>query len=235
MIQLDLQKQYNLLNKSIFNNTLPSSIPVKWNHSRTSMGKTRIKGNLDGSPEISITISRFFLCTQNEYIEPLIHEMIHVYMAVHGEFKKDGRVHGPLFRSHMNRINREFPQYRISIKENGPLKIDRSRIKTQNGFLLCMDKNIHFNLFCREIDNTLQNHIIKHIPGLHKIRSGDIIFFTGQYEEFATAPIRQNKKTLTHKLQYFKDKKRMRNIKKIILENEHIHYPIKRNIFFRRA
>jgi len=233
MSQLNLDEQYSRLNREIFSNALPSDVSVKWNHSRTNMGKTKITRHRDRSYEFHITISRFFICQEKEYIETLIHEMIHVYMAQSGEFRKDGRVHGPLFKKHMNRINREFPQYTISIKEEGPVEIDQKRIKKQNGFLLCDADKTYYNLYYREIDSRIQRSVMKYLPAAFNINSGDVYFFQGEYSQLATAPVRRTTKTLIGKLQYLKDSEAMTQLKSSVLEDHIEHFPITRKSYLK--
>jgi len=228
MTQLNLEEQYSQLNREIFNNALPPDVSVRWNHSRTNMGKTRITRHSDHSYLFHITISRFFICQDREYIETLIHEMIHVYMVLSGEFRKDGRIHGPLFQKHMNRINREYPQYNISVKEEGPVEIDHKRIKGQNGFLLCGADQTYFNLYYREIDRKVQRFITRHLPATLNLSNGDIYFFKGKYSQLATAPVRRTTRTLVSKLQYLKDSESMNQIKMSIQENHIEQIPITR-------
>ncbi|MBN2658855.1 MAG: SprT-like domain-containing protein [Spirochaetales bacterium] len=226
MDSLNLSEQYDKLNKMIFNGLLPGGIQIKWNHSRTNLGKTRISMKSDGTSDFRITISRFFLCTEKQYIETLIHEMIHVLMVVSGEFRKDGRVHGPLFRHHMDRINREFPQYRITIKEDGPVDVDYGKIRLQRGFLLCSGDKIYFNLLNRDIQDKDRRQVVRRIPGAYKISEGDLYFFEGRFAELATAPVRRNINTFIGKLQYLKDREAMERLRDNIIENPHIYIPI---------
>lgn len=212
MHTLNLEHKYKILNDEIFNNSLPENLPVKWNHSKTSLGKTRIKITSLGSHEMSISISKFFICSEKEYMETLIHEMIHVFMVVSGEFRKDNRVHGPLFRRHMDQINRDFPHYRISIKEKKQLAIEMSRLKSRDGFLLIFQDKHYFNLYFKSIDENLKKKIIRSLKRGFNIRDGSIYFFTGIYAELATAPVRRSLKTLTGKIQYLRNNESMESL-----------------------
>lgn len=212
MINLNLTKQYSEINSEIFSNKLPSDIPVKWNHSKTALGKTQIRSPRFGKPEISISISKFFICSKKEYTETLIHEMIHVLMVINGEYHKDTRIHGALFQANMNRINRDFPHYKISIREKKQLPVDISKIKNMNGFFLITEEKQYFNLYCKEIDKSMQKQIIKALKRGFKIRTGAIYFFSGKYEELASAPVRRSAKTLTGKIQYLHNNKTMESL-----------------------
>ncbi|MBB6478959.1 SprT-like domain-containing protein [Spirochaeta isovalerica] len=228
MSSMDLSKEYSILNRKIFDNSLPETIPVKWNNSRTNLGKTRISLNRDGTYDFAITISRFFLCSDKQYTETLIHEMIHVYMAVSGEFRKDGKIHGPLFKKHMNRINRDFPQFQITIKEEGRVNVDISKIPHQNGFLLCTGDRIFFNLLNKDIDESIRKQVIRQIPLAYRIKQGDLYFFQGRYSQLATVPVRRNVKTFIGKLQYLRDRDSMESLRDSILQNHQLHIPLQK-------
>ncbi len=212
MNKLDLDEHYKLLNEEIFSNQLPEKIPLKWNHSKTSMGKTRIKMTRLGALEMSISISKFFICSEKEYVETLIHEMIHVLMVVLGEFRKDNRIHGPLFRMHMARINKDFPHYSISIKEIKQLPIDISKMKIRDGFFLSFKGKQYFNIYYETIDEKMKKKIVRSLKRGFNITDGKIYFFTGKYEELATAPVRRSIRTLTGKIQYLRDSKSMESL-----------------------
>jgi hypothetical protein len=147
MTQLNLRIEYDKLNHLIFHNQLPKDISLKWNYSKTCLGKTRIQHKGNGVYDFQISISRFYVCSDKEYVETLIHEMIHVFMVINGEFRKDKRVHGPLFKKYMNDINHQFPQYTIKVKENNKVEIDASRIALQNGFFLITGNNKKYSIY----------------------------------------------------------------------------------------
>lgn len=226
MNKLDLDEHYKLLNEEIFSNQLPEKLPIKWNHSKTSMGKTRIKMTHLGAHEMSISISKFFICSEKEYVETLIHEMIHVFMVILGEFRKDNRVHGPLFRKHMDHINKNFPHYRISIKEKKRLPIDISKMKIRDGFFLISQGKQYFNIYYESIDEKMKNKIIRALKRSFNITDGTIYFFTGRYEELATAPVRRSMRTLTGKIQYLRDVKSMESLFDKIQKNSPDAHPI---------
>lgn len=210
----DLQAEYTRLNQLIFGGKLPENITLKWNHSKTCLGKTKIEGlSFKGKLNFHIYISKFFICSEKEYIETLIHEMIHVLMAVKGEFKNDKRVHGPLFRQYMNQINNQFPQYTIKIKEDKKLEIDHSRIKIQNGFFLVTEHDKkYFNLYKDELNHKIVKKVLRVLKSGFRIKKGELYTFKGKYSELATAPIRKNMNTLTGKLQYLHNKEEMENL-----------------------
>lgn len=213
MSDLNLKNEYEMLNNLIFNNQLPEDMPVKWNHSKTCLGKTRIKYSSNIGFSFKITISNFFLCSDKEYIETLIHEMIHVHMAVNGDFRKDNRVHGPLFKKYMHDINIQFPQYNIKIKENKKLHVDESRILIQNGFFLITEDNKkYFNLYKHELDQKIIKRVIMSLSSIFRIKNGNVYIFRGKYPELASAPVRKNLKTLSGKLQYLHNKEDMEEL-----------------------
>ena len=216
MSELNLLNEYKKINQLIFQNKLPDTIPVSWNHSRTALGKTRIKFVPGKDPLFAIHISNFFLCSDLEYIETLIHEMIHVLIAINGEYKKDKLIHGPIFKKYMNRINHDFPQYSISIKENRPLKIDQSKIRMQNGFYIIVGDKHYFNLYTKNIYPVDRDKIIRALCRNFRITQGEIHFFRGQYKLLATASVRRKVKTLTGKLQYLHNKSDMESLFQLI-------------------
>jgi len=224
MDNLDLNEQYRKINKEIFSNKLPENIPVKWNHSKTAMGKTRIRIPRNGLPEMSIAISRFFICSSKEYTETLIHEMIHVFMVENGEYHKDNRIHGSLFRKYMDQINKDFPQYTISVKENKQIPVDPSKIKKRHGYLILFNGKQYFNLYNNNIDEKMRKRIIRSLKRGFNIGNGKIYFFYGKYEEIASAPVRRTFKTLTGKIQYLRDSESMESlIEKIKKDSPHYY------------
>lgn len=233
MSKPNLKEQYAYLNKLIFENSLPELIPIRWNHSKTSMGKTHISMSSSGEMTFKISISRFFLCTEHQYIETLIHEMIHVLMASKGEFKVDSRVHGPRFKEHMSRINRDFPQYRITVKEERQIPVDEKRIALQNGYLASFDNKIYFNLYSKDLDRKMQHTIVNRLPALYGISKGDIYFFQGRYSQLSTAPVRRNVKTLIGKIQFLRDNNEMMKIMSHVEENHSAHYSISKKEFIK--
>ena len=182
--------------------------------------------------DFKITISKFFLCTEREYIETLIHEMIHVLMAVKGEFRKDKRVHGPLFRKYMEEINKNFPEYSITVKEQRQLPVNKTRMAMQNGFLLIFDNKVYFNLYKDRIDKNRHGGILRKLVFHYGIQRGEIYFFQGKYTTLATAPVRQNLKTLTGKIQFLHNEKEMIKLRNNIRENHLYYYSIKSNYSF---
>jgi len=236
MAQLDLTAEYDKLNKLIFQNRLPDGITIKWNHSKKCLGKTKITQSHNKAISFHISISKFFLCTDMEYIETLIHEMIHVQMAIEGNFRKGIRPHGSLFRKYMDQINNQFPQYSIKIREDEKVEIDKSRIALQKGFLLVTDNNKkYFNLYRNEINDRELKLIINHLSSAGHNTTGNLYVFQGKYQELATAPVRNNLKTLVERLQYFHNEEEMENLLELIRKGQHDLYRIekKKSLFER--
>ncbi len=230
LLMLNIINEYRRLNKEIFRDQLPENIILKWNNSKTCLGKTKIQMTGEGDYSFTIYISRFFICTDKEYIETLIHEMIHVLMAAKGEFKMDKRVHGPQFCCYMNSINRQFPQYNIKVKEDKKLEIDQSKVALQHGFFLVLDDNRkYFNLYNKRIDEKMIKTIISHLTSAFRKSNGELYTFHGRYPEIATAPVRKTLKTVSCKLQFLQDNMEMEILHNKIRNDSHNCYQIGRH------
>lgn len=114
-----LIKQFNILNKEFFNGELPS-IEIKISRTKNVFGKYMFKlpcfANGYKEVPMSISISKFWIRTRKEYIETLMHEMIHYYLS----YKMIGRTedpHGYHFQKMMREINNK-SDYNISIRSS---------------------------------------------------------------------------------------------------------------------
>lgn len=101
-----LYQQFDRFNQLCFEGKLPRA-EIRLNSRRRSLGLTRYRHNrLTGQRIVWIEISVFFDMPESEYIDTLVHEMIHYYIFVNG--LKDTSTHGKLFRAEMERIRRDF-------------------------------------------------------------------------------------------------------------------------------
>lgn len=56
--------------------------------------------------DFTIRVSTYYACTEREYQETLLHEMIHYYITY--KHIRDTSSHGPVFRSMMEQLNRQY-------------------------------------------------------------------------------------------------------------------------------
>lgn len=122
--EIDLQKDFDYLNKKLFDNKL-NNIPLKFNKSKIKLGivsintetlvnrltkkKTVVKEIIN-----YLAISTFFELSHKQYIDVLAHEMIHVYLIQRNVIEDD---HGTEFKKEMNRINNTYG-FNIKISED---------------------------------------------------------------------------------------------------------------------
>lgn len=100
-----LIEKFNEYNRQFFNNELPA-VPISYSRSRKKMGSTNYQRDEQGKPILStlrITMSVYYDLSEEEYIDTLVHEMIHCYILVKGI--KDTGKHGEEFQRIMREIN----------------------------------------------------------------------------------------------------------------------------------
>lgn len=104
-----IKEKFDYYNKLCFDGKLAMP-PIKLNMRYAQMGITKYKSNLSPQGHIhnddfSIEISVRRNLPEEEYIDTLIHEMIHYYIAFNNIV--DDSPHGTIFRQKMNQIIRE--------------------------------------------------------------------------------------------------------------------------------
>lgn len=104
--QFNLQKEYDRLNKELFNTSL-INIPLGWDNTVKSGG--RVVGILNKKTGIKkeslqLNLSKKFNRTYDDWINTLIHEMIHVKQLLDGYIRD---MHGYSFQRWMNEINKK--------------------------------------------------------------------------------------------------------------------------------
>lgn len=208
MNQLDLEMEYGKLNREIFSGSLPEKISVKWSSARRYAGITQVRFNrLTGKcEECAIRISRFLEYSDDEYRETLIHEMIHVKIALMGRKAWKQAPHGLLFRNEMERINRDFRQYSITISDKQFRKIRENHRKMQHGIVVKTPEGASWiNLFYRNIDIHLFNRTICHLSAWSEFKNASIYSFNGIYEHTGQFSVRRTERTLVTGLQRPRD------------------------------
>lgn len=110
---------FDRFNEQIFEGSLPA-IPVKMVKARSFLGKLCYTSTRKGflgfvvdHGNFCLKISVSFDLSREELEDVIIHEMIHYYLDING--RRDRTAHGPLFRSTMEKINREHGRH-ISIR-----------------------------------------------------------------------------------------------------------------------
>lgn len=137
---LNLQDEYQKLNKLLFNGEL-QPVEMKWEVVKHCGGRvvgTRMKRMVGrqwkpyGPTTIQyLGMSTYMQLTYQKFVNILAHEMIHVYMIQNNI--NDLGYHGPLFKNHMDKINKRglgitisiFDTYtieEIQLSDNEPLK-----------------------------------------------------------------------------------------------------------------
>lgn len=108
-----LEQQYETLNKQCFQGQLPT-VRIQLSKARTYLGQLGYKRRrkllggweyYDYVIRISIRLDQ----TEEEITDTLLHEMIHLYIAVN--HLKDSSSHGPLFRQIMDNINTRYDRH----------------------------------------------------------------------------------------------------------------------------
>lgn len=104
-----LRTWFRQFNDDYFGGELPMP-RLALSKARTRLGtmscKCRRKWLRPVYTDFTIRISTYYVCTEREYQETLLHEMIHYYITY--SHLPDKSSHGPLFRSIMQRLNREY-------------------------------------------------------------------------------------------------------------------------------
>lgn len=107
-----IQDTFVRYNELIFDNSLPMPM-FRLTTTRLAMGVTRT-GVLNNIKQISIDISIRYDLPKEDYINTIVHEMIHYYIEYNN--MQDDASHGKLFVSIMNKINSE---HNLNIKVFG--------------------------------------------------------------------------------------------------------------------
>lgn len=113
-----------MFNALCFGGKLPV-VPLKVSHARTFLGKLvmrRKRGFFLSRTEYQLRISDFYDLPQQEFEDTVLHEMIHLHIAVNR--LKDTSPHGPVFRRIMEAFNQRYGRH-VTVSrrmKDGPLK-----------------------------------------------------------------------------------------------------------------
>uniref|UniRef100_A0A1B6DH22 Protein with SprT-like domain at the N terminus n=1 Tax=Clastoptera arizonana TaxID=38151 RepID=A0A1B6DH22_9HEMI len=101
----DIHALFIAFNKRFFYGSL-DSVEVTWSSRMTNCAGVCSYQNRSGFCSIRLSAPLLKLRPRSDLVETLLHEMIHAYLFVsNNDRDRDG--HGPIFQSHMHRINRE--------------------------------------------------------------------------------------------------------------------------------
>lgn len=132
-----LYEKFDYFNRLCYQGLLIRPL-IKLNRRTRSLGLTRIEYNrLTKRKKIWIEISTYFDLPEKEYIDTLVHEMIHYYIATNDI--KDTSVHGKVFKSEVERIKRNY-NIDISLKFNDPQMLESASSPVVRYFCVSKDK-----------------------------------------------------------------------------------------------
>lgn len=170
----DIINLYEKYNKLIFNNQLPRPTLLLSDRKR-GVGLTKCKTmvNPDGKKrnyDFSISISTYWDLPEEEYIDTLVHEMIHYYIAYHNI--EDNAMHGKVFMKMMNEITLKHG-IKISVNFTPTEEIISSGKGRERLHYICVaegEKEDHYLIVAAKNKlSDLQEQIPK-IPGLKNIK-----------------------------------------------------------------
>lgn len=104
-LNTDLQKEYDKFNNLVWNGQL-KRVPLQWGMSKVHFGCVRshgLRNNIRSYIVDYLEISLFNKINYQDFVDTLVHEMIHVYIITN--YIKDTDSHGVEFRKEMKRIN----------------------------------------------------------------------------------------------------------------------------------
>lgn len=204
MSSLNLEKEYRELNSRLFGNSLPDDVLIRWTRAKYFSGKTDVLFEKKTGQFVTcdIGINRYYINSDAEFINTLIHEMIHVKIAMMGQkiFLTDD--HGPLFQKEANRINSLYPQYEIDAGDTVFRPVSERYRKIQHGFVVkTVSGEKHFNLYKEKIDRDLFILLLQFLSVFPKMDGAQVYSFSGIYPELGQAAVRRNKNTLINRMQ----------------------------------
>ena len=99
-----IEKKFELYNKLYFNNYIKYKPKFKISHSKCRLGLFCCRFNLISRmpSEFEISVSDYYDRTEKQYDNTIIHEMIHMYLAI--KYKRNMK-HGYEFKAECHRIN----------------------------------------------------------------------------------------------------------------------------------
>lgn len=110
-----LVEHYNKYNEEIFHGQLPSlqrsenqtcDFDLAINNTRNTLGLFCMEKKPSQDLKLTIKVSNYFDRSESDYIDTLVHEMIHCYLDYNGI--RDTSAHGVEFRRFMNIINQNY-------------------------------------------------------------------------------------------------------------------------------
>ncbi len=123
-----LEERFDTFNRMCFDGALPR-IPIKLSNARGFVGRLQYRpvrdwrGRVVRHEDFVLRVSRHFDLTEAEVEDTLIHEMIHLWIAVNGI--RDSSTHGRAFRAKMKEINTLYGRHLTISHKSTPEELDR--------------------------------------------------------------------------------------------------------------
>ena len=102
----DIATEFDKYNRLIFNNTLTRDFPCIFKKDKHLMGFVQVKYVNLKMYVNKLVLTSFYKLSHEQYVNLLVHEMIHVELAQNQVDEKDS--HGPKFIKRMDQINKDF-------------------------------------------------------------------------------------------------------------------------------
>ena|ERR1035437_3106458 len=138
---INLQQEYDKLNRQLFNNESPK-LPLEWSNRKVALGHVRSLVNRHTGEQklVSLAMSAFYKTSYRQFKNTLAHEMIHVKIIASGKHDYGGK-HGYLFIDEARRINGMGLGYNITEKNTEEIEMS-NQAKTNAKALIAMIFNI---------------------------------------------------------------------------------------------
>lgn len=176
-----LNRQFKRFNDLCFAGKLPP-VEIRLNQRVRSLGLTRWRRRpVPGKPDIWIEISVSLDLPEEEYIDTLLHEMIHYYIHVNN--LRDTSAHGEIFRAEMNRIRNDYGlPVSISLKRG---KVQETQLPTVQRYF-CVSKDTAGKRFITVVAASRVLEVHRRLPRLWKLQ--EIRWYSGEHPALGLYP-----------------------------------------------
>lgn len=146
---INLQNEYDKLNRQLFNNELPK-LPLEWSNRKVALGHVRslINRRTGEQKLVSLAMSTFFKTSYRQFKNTLAHEMIHVKIISSGKHDYGGK-HGYLFFDEARKINGMGLGYNITEKNTEEIEMSdqaKANAKTLIAMIFNFDGRYFLNV-----------------------------------------------------------------------------------------
>lgn len=187
-MSFNLQKNYDLLNKHLFDNELPQ-IPLGWEKSKKRAGVLHtIITRSTRTRTVTIkklSLSNFYNFTDQQYLDTLAHEMIHVWQVT---TQTIDLAHGIFFRHKMKEINdKHFMNIVVTESDsNENLEVASKKPVSFYGVIVLTPGKDYFAFDLLPTKNVVPDEIIDYCK--RKLVSGTQVYITQVYITHLTDP-----------------------------------------------